>query len=80
MVHGPLTRPFEGIGDSVATIIREVSPFALCPSCIASKLTLAESKVRHAMQFLVSVTSEFAVVNRMCSGCHTTTKLVALEP
>ena len=79
MDDGPRTPAYEGVGDSVATIIRDVSPFALCPGCIASKLTLEESKVRHAMQFLVSVTSEFAVVNRMCSGCHTTTKLVTLE-
>jgi len=79
MVHGPLTPAREGVGDSVATAIRDVSPFALCPACLASKLTVEEGKVRRAMQILVSTTSEFAVATRVCYGCRTTTRLVALR-
>ena len=79
MVHGPVTPAEEGLRESVATAIRGVSPFAMCPPCIASKLTVAESKVRLEMQYLVSTTSEFAVATRVCYGCRTTTRLLALR-
>jgi ribosomal protein L32 len=40
---------------------------------------MPEERVRAAMQFLVSTTSEFSVTHRLCSGCGTTTRLVALQ-
>jgi hypothetical protein len=78
VIHGPLT-PAESLRDSVATLIRDLSPFALCPPCIASKLTIEEREVRREMQYLVSTTSEFAVATRVCYGCRTTTRLLALR-
>jgi hypothetical protein len=73
-----MTPAGQALCDSVATVIRDAAPFALCPGCIASKLSRPEERVRAAMQFLVS-TSEFAVRHRLCSGCGTTTRLVALQ-
>ena len=75
----PMTPAGQAVCDSVATVIRDAAPFALCPGCIASKLSMPEERVRAAMQFLVSITSEFAVRHRMCSGCGTTTRLIALR-
>ena len=74
-----MTPAGQALCDSVATVIRDAAPFALCPGCIASKLSMPEGRVRAAMQFLVSTTSEFSVTHRMCSGCGTTTRLVALR-
>jgi hypothetical protein len=74
-----MTPSGEALRESVATVIRDAAPFALCAGCIASKLSLPEGKVRAAMQFLVSTTSEFSVTHHLCSGCGTTTRLVALQ-
>ena len=74
-----MTPAGQALCDSVATVIRDAAPFALCPGCIAAKPSVPEGKVRAAMQFLVSTTSEFSVTHRLCSGCGTTTRLVALQ-
>jgi hypothetical protein len=79
MIHSPLTKTYEGVAESIAAIIRDVSPFALCPTCIAAKATTSESRVRHAMQVLVSTTADFVVTTRVCHGCHAATRLVALR-
>ena len=51
MIHDPLTKAYEGAAESIATVIRDVSPLTLCPSCIAAKLTIEERDVRRALQF-----------------------------
>jgi hypothetical protein len=79
MIPSPLSKAYEGVVGSIAVIIRDVSPFALCPTCIAAKATRSESKVRHAMQFLVSTMAEFVVTTRVCHGCQAATRLVALR-
>jgi hypothetical protein len=79
MVHGPIVPAAENPRENIATVVRNVSPFALCPACIASKLNVRESEVRRAMQIMVSTLSEFAVTTRVCYGCHMATRLVALR-
>jgi hypothetical protein len=74
-----MTPAGQAFRDSVATVIRDAAPFALCPACIAAKLSVPDGRVRTAMQFLVSTTSQFSVTHRLGSGCGTTTRLVALR-
>ena len=79
MIDAALTKAYNGVAESVATVIRDASPFAFCPRCIASKLTIDEREVRRALQFLACASAAFAVTTRVCHGCHTATSLVAVR-
>jgi hypothetical protein len=76
-----MTPAGQALRESVATVIRDAAPFALCSGCIASKskLSLPEGKVRarHAVPGEHNIA--FSVTHRLCSGCGTTTRLVALR-
>ena len=83
----PAVPPTSNLPERVATVIRAASPLPLCPDCIASRLNagkpavdVSAGDVRRAMTVLVSAEQpEFVVVNRVCRGCRTTTKLLALR-
>jgi hypothetical protein len=50
--RGPMN--FTILAERISTLIRDNLPFALCPTCIAGKLNVAEGEIRNIEQVLVS--------------------------
>ena len=65
--------------DRLRTLLIDGAPRVYCCPCLAAKLSLPESSIRDAAQFL-SLQAGFTIVDESCSICGTGDRLVAYRP